>query len=118
MKNIIKIIFISLCTISAVSLVAKEKTKKIMTEKFKVSGACGMCEKRIEKAALIKGVKMADWNKQTQELKVVYSTKKTTKTAIQKAIVAVGHDTGDFVASNEVYTNLPECCQYRTVEVH
>ena len=35
------------------------------TEKFKVYGNCGMCEKTIEKAAKsVDGVSTADWNKE------------------------------------------------------
>ena len=43
------------------------------TEKFKVKGNCGMCEKRIEKAALsVDGVSKADWDKETKKLAVVF----------------------------------------------
>ena len=42
------------------SLIAQD----FKTEKFKVYGNCGMCEKRIEKAASsVDGVSKADWDK-------------------------------------------------------
>ena len=79
---------------------------------FKVAGQCEMCEARIEKAALgVNGVKTADWNKATKLLKVTYNGN-INKKDIEKAIAAVGHDTPDFKASNEVYNALPGCCKY------
>ncbi len=79
---------------------------------FRVAGNCEMCETRIEKAALgVNGVKTADWDKATKLLKVTYNGD-LKKKDIEKAIAAVGHDTPDFKAINEVYAALPECCKY------
>ncbi|GAB4318145.1 MAG: hypothetical protein Kow00127_10110 [Bacteroidales bacterium] len=98
---------------------AEAQQKKVVTEKFTVSGVCGMCEKRIEKAALIKGVKMADWNKETKELTVIYKPSKVSLDEIHKAVAKAGHDTGKVTASDEVYAKLPACCRYRDgVEPH
>lgn len=95
-----------------VSMVAFAAGKK--TEKFKVSGNCGMCETRIEKAAKsVDGVLSADWDQKTKELKVSFDEAKTSKPAIQKAIAKVGHDTGDFKSDDAVYNALPGCCKYR-----
>lgn len=96
-----------------------EKNEKAYTSEkgevetsFKVSGNCGMCEARIEKAALsVKGVKTAEWDKTTKILKVTF-IKGTDKKDIEKTIAAVGHDTPDFKAKNEVYNALPDCCKY------
>lgn len=93
--------------------------KKVETAEFTVSGICGMCEKRIENAALIKGVKLAEWNKQTQKIKVIYSPDKTDEKAIHQAIAAVGHDTEKVKATDEAYAQLHDCCKYREgQEVH
>ena len=52
--------------------------QKKKTEEFKVYGNCGMCETRIEKAALsVNGVSKADWNKETEKLAVVFDGAKT-----------------------------------------
>lgn len=84
------------------------------TEKIEVSGACGMCKTRIEKAASgVEGVKAAEWDKKSQELKVTFDEKKTSVEAIQKAVVAVGHDSGKMKADDKVYNALPGCCKYR-----
>jgi periplasmic mercuric ion binding protein len=48
------------------------------TEKFKVKGNCGMCEKRIEKAAnSVDGVSKRDWNKETKVIEVNFDDAKT-----------------------------------------
>ncbi|MCF6364820.1 MAG: heavy-metal-associated domain-containing protein [Bacteroidales bacterium] len=80
---------------------------------FKVAGNCGMCEARIEKAALnVKDVKSAEWNKETKMLKITY-TGNVNKEEVQKSIAAAGHDTGKFKAKDAVYNALPGCCKYR-----
>ena len=85
----------------------------IKTEKFEVRGNCGMCEKRIEKAALsVDGVSKADWNKETQKLEVVFDDTKTNVDKIQKAVAKVGHDTEKYKAPDDVYNKLPGCCLY------
>ena len=86
------------------------------TEKFKVYGNCGMCKKRIEKAAAIDGVTKADWNVETKIMTVTYNADKTDTAAIQKKIAAVGHDTEKQKAADSVYNKLPGCCQYERKE--
>ena len=96
-----------------------QKPPKIKTEECAVAGVCGMCEKRIEKAALIKGVKMVEWDKSTQKLKVVYSPKKVELKQILKSVADAGHDTDKIKAGDEAYGKLPDCCKYRDgVKVH
>ncbi len=84
------------------------------TEKIEVKGNCGMCEKRIEKAALaVDGVSKADWNKETKQMEVTFDDTKTNLDKIEVAIAKVGHDTPKHKASEAVYKELPECCLYR-----
>ena len=83
------------------------------TEKFKVYGNCGMCEKRIEKAAnSVDGVESADWDKETKMIKVTLDDSETKVNAVHKAIAKVGHDTKKYKAKDEVYSELPGCCKY------
>lgn len=118
MKTYLNILLAVLFTTS-INSYAQESNKKVETSEFKVTGVCGMCKKRIENAALIKGVKMAEWNAETQTLKVVYSTKKTDQEEIEKAVAAAGHDTENVTAPDDAYKKLPGCCAYRDgVEVH
>lgn len=83
------------------------------SEKFKVSGNCGMCEKRIEKAALgVEGVTKADWNKDTKQMSVGFDDAKTSLDKVEAAIAKVGHDTPLHKADTKTYEALPECCKY------
>ena len=83
-----------------------------MTAKFKVNGNCGMCEKRIEKAAKIKGVYSAEWSEETLILTIIFDMKVVKPLDVQKAVAAVGHDTEKVRADDAVYAKLHGCCQY------
>lgn len=84
------------------------------TQTIKVYGECGMCKKRIEKAAsTVEGVKSAVWDENTKNLTLKYSQfKKEAVDNVQKKIAAVGHDTEKFNADDAVYQKLPDCCLY------
>ena len=87
------------------------------TEKFEVKGNCGMCEKRIEKAAnSVDGVTTANWDKETKILEVSYDSNKTSAHQIQMAIADAGHDTPMHKAKDEAYNALPRWCQYDRTE--
>lgn len=87
------------------------------TEKLTVKGLCGMCEKRIENAALsVEGVSKADWDRETQKIEVVFDDEVTGLDAIHKAIAKAGHDTDKHRAKDEVYEKLPGCCKYERTE--
>ena len=80
---------------------------------FKVFGNCGMCEKRIETAALgVSGVESADWDKDTKMIKISHAENVNIH-EVHQAIADVGHDTEMHKAKDEVYNNLPGCCLYR-----
>lgn len=87
---------------------------KIRTEKIEVQGTCGMCKKRIEKAAYIHGVKRVEWNKETKILEVTYNSNVVTLEEISKSIAAAGHDANGIHADDTVYNKLPNCCAYRS----
>lgn len=85
----------------------------LMTTKFKVYGNCGMCEKRIEKAAKkVKGVQTADWDQDTKILTISFDEKLVKPSKVHQAVAAVGHDTDLMKADDKVYAKLHECCQY------
>jgi len=99
---------VALFILGAVSVFAENKTEKI-----EVKGNCGMCEKRIEKAAMsVEGVSKADWDKETKKLEVSYNDAKTDLDKIEVAIAKAGHDTPRHKASDETYSELPDCCHY------
>lgn len=116
-----QISLLSLLMIAAVipALAQEKKSKKVQKASFEVSGVCNMCKNRIENAALIKGVKLAEWDKKTQLLTVVFNETKTTAETIHKAVSDAGHDTKELKAPKEAYSKLPGCCAYRDgVDVH
>jgi hypothetical protein len=113
-----KTIFIFLiCTLNLNS--HAQENKNIITSKFKVDGVCKMCKERIENAALIKGVKLAEWNVETDTIKVIYKSNKVNIDEIHKSIANIGHSTDKIVANKEAYDKLPSCCAYMDgVEKH
>ena len=111
MKKIIVIITVLIAT----TTFAQNKNAKASIE---VDGVCLMCKERIEKASIkTKGVKAASWNVETHELKLFFDERKTNLETIQQNIAAVGHDTQDIVATDEVYNAIDACCKYRDEQV-
>ena len=111
MKSVLAVLSISFLFFSTQSLSA-QKQKKVETIEFHVEGVCKMCKARIENAALIPGVKMADWDLESGMITVVYKTKKVTEMEIHQAIAEKGHRTDQVEADPEAYSNLPGCCAY------
>jgi copper chaperone CopZ len=112
MKKIVVVIALMLVGLSAE---AQKKNAKVSIE---VDGICGMCKKRIEKAALqTKGVKFAVWNVESHQLSMIIDERKTNLKKIQKNIAAVGHDTKLIKATDEAYNSVHPCCKYRDDEI-
>lgn len=107
-----QILFFSIFIFSFNFAQAQQPAGGEMTAKFKVYGNCGMCEKRIEKAAKIKGVSFADWDVDSKMLTVHFDAKKVKPTKIHQAVAGVGHDTDKVRAEDKVYNKLHECCLY------
>jgi periplasmic mercuric ion binding protein len=82
------------------------------TETFKVSGNCGMCKSKIEKAAKEAGAKSATWNAETKDLTVTYKSSSTNTAKIQEKIAIVGYDNAGAKATTEAYSKLHGCCKY------
>ncbi|MCG8410710.1 MAG: cation transporter [Bacteroidales bacterium] len=98
---------------------AQQKEKKVKTVKFEVKGVCDMCKKRIENAALIKGVKWVEWDKATDTLTVIYKPSKVKLIKIHESIAEAGHTTDKVKCNLEAYKKLPPCCAYMgDVEKH
>lgn len=88
------------------------------TEKFKVFGNCGMCEKTIEKAAKsVNGVSDADWDKESKIMQVSFDDSKTDVHKVHMAIAKAGYDTKMHKATDEAYNKLPGCCKYERENV-
>jgi hypothetical protein len=87
------------------------------TETFKVSGNCGMCKTKIEKAAKDAGASAATWDAATKDLTVTYKSSTTNTAKIQEKIASVGYDNAGATAANEVYDKLHGCCKYERTAV-
>ena len=94
------------CAIATTSF--SQKTK---TETFQVSGNCGMCEAKIEKAAKAAGASYADWNKDTKVITVKYSSTSSNLAKIQKSIADAGYDNVGVKTTTEAYDKLHDCCK-------
>lgn len=108
MKNFI---FIALAGVFSLAVSAQEKPKN--KEIIEVNGKCGMCKKRIEKAALtVKGVRAADWSIENKQLELFLNPKKVDVLEVEKAVAKIGHDTERVKATEEEYNSLHGCCKY------
>ena len=94
-----------------------QKSNKIKIVNMKVAGVCSMCQKRIEKAAFIKGVKSVHWNKDNQVLIVIFNTMKTSADQISSSVATSGHNTEYHEADQQAYERLPDCCRYKDESV-
>tara|TARA_R100000306_G_C4267034_1_gene88201 strand:- start:84 stop:521 length:438 start_codon:yes stop_codon:yes gene_type:complete len=112
MKNLLVICFVLLVGGFAQ---AQDKNAKVA---FQVDGVCGMCQERIEKAAIrTKGVKSAKWNVHTHYLSVIFDERKTNLETIHQSVANVGHDTELVTATDEAYNSVHDCCRYRDEDV-
>ncbi|MVN90633.1 DUF3347 domain-containing protein [Mucilaginibacter aquatilis] len=86
--------------------------KNSKTVSFKVYGNCEMCQSAIEKAGTQKNVANVNWSKDTQMATLNYDSQKTGADDILKRIALAGYDSETFLAPDDVYAKLPECCRY------
>lgn len=111
MKNSISKIVVAIVLLLSFTA-CEAQIQNAKTETVKIYGNCGMCENRIETAGNIKKIAKVDWNEDTKMATLTYDSQKTNSNEILKRIALSGHDSDSFLAPNDVYTNLPECCHY------
>jgi copper chaperone CopZ len=102
-------LFAATFAVACITLTVNAQSK---TETFKVSGNCGMCKTKIEKAAKEAGAKEATWDSEKQQVTVTYKTSTTNAAKIQQKIAEVGYDNAGFKATTEAYNKLHGCCKY------
>jgi Cu(I)/Ag(I) efflux system membrane fusion protein len=115
------IFILGCCTTKASNKGEQAATTQVEAEAtqatLEVQGSCGMCKKRIEKAATeVGGAITASWDAEAKKLEFQYDASKTSPEAISKAIANVGYDTELNKATDETYNALPGCCHYRESE--
>jgi len=112
MTKLLGFISVFIFTVFSFAAIAQDVSSEVK-EKFKVYGNCGMCKKKIDKAAKsVEGVKSAKWNVDTKKITVKFDRSKTTLVAIKKAIAKLGYDTEEYRAKDETYNGLHSCCKY------
>ena len=112
MKNIKMMIALLLMLSITANVYAKKVKEIVTTDTIKVSGNCDMCKATIEEALNIKGVKKAEWNKDTKILIVSYYASKINNETIQHKVADAGYDTEKFKANVAAYDKLHACCKY------
>ena len=99
-------------SLAFVSLSSAQVANGDKTETFKVYGVCDDCKTRIELAAMdSKGVKKAEWDKQSNTLVLVGSSKMV-KEKVAASISKAGYKSDLLPADPKAYAKLPGCCQY------
>lgn len=111
MKLVSKILVAITALLSSSNSFAQIKNAK--TETVKIYGNCGMCKARIEKAGNRKNIANVTWDKETKKASLQYDLSKTNQDEILKRIALAGHDNEKYLAPDNVYTQLPECCLYK-----
>jgi len=110
MKSIKNILMLTALLVSFASSHAQIKNEETITEK--ISGNCDMCKKTIEKAGNLKNSASVNWDKDTKMATISYDVKKTNKDEILKRIALAGYDSELFLAPDDAYNSLPNCCKY------
>ena len=108
--------YLLLCIYTCIASLGLAQVAEIYTAEFRVEGECGMCADRIESVAKQSGATVANWDGNTKVLYVEYPGNSVKLENIRYAISESGHDNGQFIAPDDVYNNLPGCCQYRIGE--
>jgi len=112
-KNI-TLLFTALVSMNISSCISQIKNLK--TETVKIYGNCEMCETTIETAGNVKKTAKVDWNKDTKMASITYDSVKTNQNEILKRIALVGYDSDSFLAPDNAYAKLPNCCRYERVK--
>lgn len=86
--------------------------KNVTTENVKIAGSCAQCKEGIEAAAFEKNISKASWDKETKVAAVTFDNKKTSLDAILKKIALAGYDNKSYLAPDDAYAKLEECCRY------
>lgn len=93
-------------------VVSNAQIKNAKTATVKIFGNCDICKASIEKAGNLKKVASVDWNKDTKMATITYDAKKTNEDEILKRIALAGYDNAKFLAPEDAYNKLSDCCLY------
>jgi copper chaperone CopZ len=91
---------------------SKAEIRNVATENVRISGSCAHCKEGIEAAALGKNISKASWDKDTKIALITYDSKKTSVDAILKKVALAGYDNESYLAPDDAYAKLEDCCKY------
>lgn len=111
MKSIIKMFILVGIFLLSVANYGQIKNEK--TESIKIYGKCDICKKKIEQAGNKKKTVSVLWDQKSQMAVISYDKTKTNREEILKRIALAGYDNEAFLAPNDIYERLPECCHYK-----
>lgn len=89
--------------------------ENVKTESVKIFGNCEMCKATIEKAGNVKKIANVIWDKNTKMATLIYDSLKTNQDEILKRIALAGYDSEHFLAPDDAYAKLDDCCRYARV---
>ena len=93
-------------------VLSNAQIKNAKTATVKIFGNCDICKTSIEKAGNLKKLASVDWNKDTKMATITYDAKKTNEDEILKRIALAGYDNAKFLAPEDAYNKLSDCCLY------
>ena len=91
---------------------SRAEIKNVSTENVKIAGSCALCKEGIETAAFEKNISKASWDKDSEMALVTYDNKKTSLDAVLKKVALAGYDNDRFLAPDEAFAKLEDCCKY------
>ena len=112
--NSISKILMAICVLLSLSASYAQK-ENVKTESVKIFGNCQMCKVTIEKAGNVKKVANVAWDKNTKMATLTYDSLKTNQDEILKRIALAGYDSEYFLAPDDAYAKLDDCCRYARV---
>lgn len=81
-----------------------------------VYGNCEMCKSTIENAGSKSKSYSTIWNKENKIATISFDSSKSNADLVLKQIALAGYDNEKFIAPDNIYQNLPKCCQYERPE--
>ena len=90
--------------------------RNMKTETVEINGNCNMCKNTIELAGSAENQAKVLWNPDSKRAEISFDSLVSSRSEILKKIALAGYDNQEFLAPDEAYAKLPECCQYERVK--
>lgn len=89
------------------------QVKHAKTVVKKVNGNCDMCKKTIEEAGTSSKQYQTVWDVDKKLASITYDSTSVNPDLVLKKIALSGYDNESYLAPDQAYKALPECCQYK-----